>query len=305
MMNQKFNVATLVISSSTYPSERNVRAQKKIFFNQELSGEHIYWYKQGSSEQLNGERYKLINNDLYLDVPDDTLNMGRKTLLAFEWLNKNVDYDYVVRPTPSSYINFKNLNEYILNHYIDKEVVYGGKIQQTNDKYGSPIFFASGSSLILNKNCVDLILENQDSWDHDYWDDVGLAVLLNELDIKPTGGDRFDIHGNPYKQQIDLGYYQYRCRSDNHYGYPRLIESHVLKYIHNLCSSKKKHIVIRKIRSLIIEFLGFIYIYQFGWKIYSFLRKITKLILPKSIYKYLKNKLFLRISSFKHKRFKT
>ena len=58
MMNQKFNVATLVISSSTYPSERNVRAQKKIFFDQELSGEHIYWYKQGSSEQLNGERYK-------------------------------------------------------------------------------------------------------------------------------------------------------------------------------------------------------------------------------------------------------
>ena len=304
-MNQKFNVATLVISSSTYPSERNVRAQKKIFFDQELSGEHIYWYKQGSSEQLNGERYKLINNDLYLDVPDDTLNMGRKTLLAFEWLNKNVEYDYVVRPTPSSYINFKNLNEYILNHYIDKEVVYGGKIQQTNDKYGSPIYFASGSSLILNKNCVDLILENQHSWDHDYWDDVGLAVLLNELDIKPTGGDRFDIHGNPYKQQIDLGYYQYRCRSDNHYGYPRLIESHVLKYVHNLFSSKKKHIVIRKIGSFIIEFLGFIYIYQFGWKIYSFLRKITKIILPKSIYKYLKNKLFLRISSFKHKRFKT
>ena len=37
-----------------------------------------------------------------------------------------------------------------------------------------------------------MILENQHSWDHDYWDDVGLAVLLNELDIKPTGGDRFD-----------------------------------------------------------------------------------------------------------------
>ena len=68
-----------------------------------------------------------------------------------------------------------------------------------------------------------MVVKNQNLWDHDYWDDVGLALLLNQLGIEPTGGERFDVFGNPYKQDIDLNYYQYRCRADNHYGYPKFI----------------------------------------------------------------------------------
>ena len=76
-----------------------------------------------------------------MDIDDDTLNMGRKTLLAFEWLLDNKEFDYVVRPTPSSYVNYKNLNEYILKNYANKNIVYGGTIQKTNDKYGNEIEF--------------------------------------------------------------------------------------------------------------------------------------------------------------------
>ncbi len=303
-MNQKLKIATLVISSRTYPAVRNMNMQKKLFFNQEIKYEDIFWYRQGRSNELDGRKYNLVGNDLFLDISDDTLNMGKKTLLAFDWLNNNIDYDFLVRPTPSSYIDYKNLNQYINDNFLNKEIVYGGKIQETNDQSGNLVSFASGSSLILNKRCVDQILQNQDLWEHDYWDDVGLALLLKKINIFPTGGERFDVQGNPYKQQIDLSYYQYRCRSDNHYGYPRIIEAHVLKAIHEKLSSKKKSKMMIKINSLMIEILKFFYIHHFGWKVYLLVRKVIKIFLPISIYNFIKKMFIKQITSFKLKRFK-
>lgn len=307
-MTKELKIATLVISSTTYPAVRNMKMQKKIYLNNNKNSKNInniFWYRQGTYEQLKGAKYNLIDNDLFIDISDDTLNMGRKTLLAFEWLNENIDYDFLVRPTPSSYVNFNNLDTYIKEHFVEKEIVYGGKIQETKDKEGNTIQFASGSTLILNKQCVDLVLKNQNLWDHDYWDDVGLALTLKKLGVDPCGGDRFDVTGNPYKQKIDLSYYQYRCRSDNHYGYPRLIESHVLKSIDELFSRKNKHQVFPFFKSSILELLRFFYIYQFGWKVYSFFRLISKFLMPNSLYFKIKRVSYKKIESFKHKRFKT
>ena len=59
------------------------------------------------------------------------------------------------------------------------------------------------------------------------------------------------LRGTLIRQNIDLTYYQYRCRSDNHYGYPRIIEAHVMSSIHKLFNEKK----LGKIKSLQILFL--------------------------------------------------
>ena len=32
--------------------------------------------------------------------------MGLKTIMAFEWAIENVEFEYLIRPTPSSYVNF-------------------------------------------------------------------------------------------------------------------------------------------------------------------------------------------------------
>ena len=109
-MFSKIKVATLIISSNTYPANRNVRAQKKIYANSKSS---IYWYRQGHKDQLNGKQSNLIGNDLFLDVSDNSISMGKKTLMAFEWAEKNLDYDFIVRPTPSSFVHFSNLEKFI------------------------------------------------------------------------------------------------------------------------------------------------------------------------------------------------
>ena len=57
----------------------------------------------------------------------------------------------------------------------------------------------------MNKQCVELIIKNQNKWDHSLWDDVALSKLMTELEIKPIDVKRFDVKGNIFKQKIDIG----------------------------------------------------------------------------------------------------
>ena len=50
---------------------------KKIYANSKSS---IYWYRQGHKDQLNGKQSNLIGNDLFLDVSDNSISMGKKHL---------------------------------------------------------------------------------------------------------------------------------------------------------------------------------------------------------------------------------
>ena len=303
-MDNGIKIATLIISSNTYPAKRNCNTQKKIFKLEGFEQNRTFWYKSGSKNHLNGEKYCLLNSDLLINTSDSSLNMGLKTILALEWLEKNIDYDFVVRPTPSSYLNYKNLKNFITENLLEEEYVYAGKVQNTNNKSGEKIDFVSGSTLILNKKTVKAIIDNKNLWDHSYWDDVALSIVMNDLGIKPQFGDRFDIEGNPFKQNIPLNYYQYRCRTDNHYGYPRFLETSNLKILHKIFSSQKIGIIKRGILFLYYEISKKLYIYQFGWKIFTLIRSIFKKLLPNKLYIFVKNRYIKQIENFKNVRFK-
>ena len=67
----------------------------------------------------------------------------------------------------------------------------------------------------------------------------------------------------PIFKKYSTDFYQYRCRADNHYGYPRLIESHVLNI--NELSIGNKHSKFKNIFMSLIEVSKFfIYINLVG-----------------------------------------
>ena len=297
-------IATMVISSNTYPAVRNSKMQKKLFLNGSFSNNLTFWYQAGDQKQLNGNKFNLIENDLFIDTSDSTLNMGMKTLLAFEWLEQNYEYDFVVRPTPSSYINHDNLVNFIKSNLLDDKYIYAGKLQSTNNKYKEPIDFISGSTFILNRASVQRILENKNKWDHSYWDDVALSILMSDLNIEYQEAERFDVTGNPLKQNIPTSFYQYRCRADNHYGYPRYLESINLKLIHKISNNQKLNGVSKIFLNIFYNISKFFYIYQFGWKVYELTKKVVKKILPQFIYKNIKKIFINKIENFKNVRFK-
>ena len=297
------NLKILILSSNTYPSLRNSKVQKKVFSNNEYTN-NVLWYKGGSTEQLRNKDANLIESDLYINASDDALGMGDKTIKSFEWMLENTDFEYLFRTNTSSYFSYSNLVSYIEKHFEDEEYVYAGKIHTTNDSRGNPVDFASGSGYILNRNTVKKIVENQNLWEHESWDDVSLALLLRKLNLKPVDARRFDIEGNPYKQEIDIDQYHYRCRIDNHYGYPRLLETFVLRYLSKLHNRKKTNKLLILFNSLIFEIFRFFYISQFGWKVFNLIRKVLKFLLPKKVFKLVKRLLNKRIYNFKLVRFK-
>ncbi len=304
-MSNNIKTLTLILSSNTYPSLRNMKMQKKLLLNQNMNfANNIYWYRSGNEAILQNKKYKVVKNDLYLDADDSSLGMGEKTLLAFEWALENFDFDFLMRTNTSSYINYQNLNRYIKDNYLDQEYVYSGAIHETNDVDNNTVKFASGSAFLLNRKTVNLIVENKDYWDHQYWDDVSLAILLSNQNISPVEGLRFDITGNITKQSVDTSYYHYRCRSDNHYGYPRFLEIYILKILHQLSSGNRLNFLRKNFYNIYFEFCKLFYIHQFGWKVFTMIRKILQNVLPVFVYKKIKNTLKNKIDKFKLVRFK-
>ena len=88
MIVNNLKIATLIISSNTYPATRNTKAQKKIYLNSSKPQKDIYWYRQGERSQLSGKSSNLIGNDLFLDISDDTLSMGKKQLWRLSGLSR-------------------------------------------------------------------------------------------------------------------------------------------------------------------------------------------------------------------------
>ena len=200
-MSNQIKIATLIISSNTYPAKRNSNAQKKIFFREGFDKNLTFWYRGGTPSELNNEKFKVHHNDLLIDTDDSTINMGLKTIMAFEWLENNVDYDFVVRPTPSSYINYKNLYRFISNNLTDNQYIYCGKVQSTNDKSGKKIDLCY-STLILNKKSNKQLLQ-QHRWDHRYWDDVALSLLMKDLNTNIKIAQGLTLK-EPFKSNIPL-----------------------------------------------------------------------------------------------------
>ena len=71
-MNKDINIATLIISSNTYPANRNSKAQKKLFFQQGFNPQLTYWYKAGNKKELKGKKFKVNKNRI------SNINMNAK-----------------------------------------------------------------------------------------------------------------------------------------------------------------------------------------------------------------------------------
>jgi len=298
-------ISILLLSSNTYPSVRNSKIQKKIFYNQKIKLKHIYWYKQGSPKILQNSEALLEDKNLYINADDSSTGMGMKTIKAFEWMINNTNSDYIFRTNTSSYVSIENLQKHINDNFLNKKYVYSGKIHSTKDKNNNEISFASGSGYLLNRKTIELIIEKQNEWQHEYWDDVSLGILLKKYNIFPTDAKRFDIKGNIYKQKVDLTSFHYRCRIDNYYKYPRFLEYYVLRYLNKIDLGKKSILIEDAFMNVLFEISRIFYIQQFTWKLYLIFRALSKKVFPKFLIDFMKVKFKKQLDSFKHKRFKT
>ena len=275
-------ILILVLSSKTYPSSRNKKAIKKTWGSNLQDNFKIIFYESGEVE-------KIIDDTLFVEIDTSSKNLGYKLLLALDWCSRNIDYDFIFRTNTSSFVNTKELENYISNNLIDKEYAYCGiPLVRDYKESDKKVNFLSGAGIILNKKTTQLILNKKKNWDHNEWEDVALGKLLEENGIPFTSGRSQDIENNFYNNIIDKTNYHYRCRLDNHYGYPRFLESFVFADLYKILKFRKLNKLEIFVKKNLFYFLKILRIDSPRFKIYKVLKFFTKIILPKKIFNYLK-----------------
>lgn len=273
----------LVLSSSTYPSARNKRAIKETWAKNVHEGVEVIFYSAGKNEKFNGD-------ELIVECGEDTSDIGFKTIKAFEWCTKNLDFDFIFRTNTSSYIEVKNLVNHISTLKPEIEHLYQGfKASLPKNENRNKIDFVSGAGILFSKSVIELLVKNKNEINYDEWDDVAFALFLKKHNIYPREGNRFDIKGNIFKLNIDKSFYHFRCRIDNHYNYPRFFEYYVIHELHNRIIGVKTNKLFKSLLSFLFEISKKFYVQQPFWKVYEILKKLIKIFLPKVAIKILKN----------------
>ncbi len=282
LVNPHIKILILVLSSNTYPSSRNKEAIKKTWGSNLSDNFRIIFYESGEDE-------KIVEDTLFVQTDTSSKNLGLKLLLALDWCNKNIDYDFIFRTNTSSFVNKVQLENYISSNLIQKEYVYCGiPLIRDYKESQKKINFLSGAGIILNKKTIQLILKNREYWDHNEWEDVALGKLLEENNITFLTGRRQDIKNNFYNNLIDNTNYHFRCRLDNHYGYPRFLESFVLADMHKILNLKELNNKEKFIKKYIFYFLKIFRVDSPRFKIYRVIKYFLKKVLPKQIFNHLK-----------------
>ena len=111
-------------------------------------------------------------NRLFLPINESWGTINKKTFLMFEHIKKNFEFDFLIRTNSSSYIDIKNL----LNFLKDKPTnnYYSGKLGNRHNQYQ----FGAGSCYILSRDLLDYIVDNENLWDFHLPDDVAVAAIL-------------------------------------------------------------------------------------------------------------------------------
>jgi hypothetical protein len=178
MINKK--VVILVMCSSNTVYKEIEESIKETWFNLKTEDVDIIFYKDNN--QVN----EVIINDCDLLIPcnDGFETLGKKTLMAINWVNENYNYEYIYRSNLGAYVNPSKLLKFLDDK--PKTNFYCGIIGKTENYFGLSVTFASGSGYFLSKDVVEILLRNKSLWMHHIIDDVALGDLLSKFKIYPS-----------------------------------------------------------------------------------------------------------------------
>jgi hypothetical protein len=275
--NQSPKVLILVANSTSYPSKLMVPLISKTWGKDNRV--ETFFYQGGVKSAYHDE------NKIYLNISNSYEDAPIKTMEVLKYINKNFEFDFVFRVTTTCFINIANLLSFLkniesTNCYLGQEDIY----PPTRDSNTEVVRFLSGAGIIISKDVVKKIIDNEESYEHKlYADDVALGKLITEkTNIPFQEGFREDYYyGLPKTKNINPNNYHYRFKLNVQY-FPRYLECLVLINLHykfkiNVFESKYWQIIF----SIIDFYLHIIFLF-------------FKLINPKYI-KYLLHKLINNI----------
>ena len=207
----------ILVMSSCHPEYAALEDSiKETWYNYRNDDVEIIFYKGSGSTHFD-------NVNLYLECVDDFNGLGQKTLLAFDFVLQNFDFEYIYRSNLGAFVDVTKLLSFLKDK--PKDSFYCGVIGTDTYYFNKEVKFASGSGYFLSKDLVKLVSDNKHLWPHHAVDDVALGYLMSLLDIEiDTSAVRKNVCNNSISynlaselvDEIDEQYlYHIRLRSDD------------------------------------------------------------------------------------------
>ena len=160
-------------------------AEMKKVFNKHIKKLHledevfVYDYV-GDADELHEE-----NNTIFCTAGDNLMSTYHKTIECLNYIDKNIEYDYIFRTNTSTFINIELM--YNLIKKIDEQklgdIVYGTEIISVPNTFCPRLndFYLRGNGLILSKNKIKLILKHRfDFMNSDDYPNAGMSYHVYE-----------------------------------------------------------------------------------------------------------------------------
>jgi hypothetical protein len=251
----------LVLAAHAWPYPILLYGIRRTWASVDVDGVTTLFYYGGKSHSLRGRR---------LTVPaSDALPAGEKTVASFEYVLAAYDFDILFRSSCSTYVDLPNMQAFLRSDGIPGPRFYRGL---TSIHEG--VLFAAGSGYFLSRDLVQLVVEQQDQWNHSLPDDVALADLLGRNGIQPASLIRIDYRSARDIHDVDTTQFYFRCKTHSPWRIGDLRA--MLKLHQSFCQSRGE-----TARSLLLQ------VTTAGGKIYSVclttrwhLRQIIRRIVP-------------------------
>ena len=164
-------VLILVLSADVPPYDEMMQTSQNTWDSINIEGCETLYYCD-ASEKPNTEKV------IYVDTVYNLFTMGRKDLLAYEWILANKEFDYVARVNSSCYVNKKELIKYVQN-LPEKDLFSGFTVPVEN---GDPYMWG-GLQFVISRDVIQKMVDNKWNWNHKVMEDQAMSELVRSLGI--------------------------------------------------------------------------------------------------------------------------
>lgn len=169
-------VLILVLSADFSHYERMIHTSQRTWDSVKLEGVETVYYC-GLKGNTN------IPKVVYLPIDESLLNMGHKTIMAFEWALQNKEFDYLARVHSSTYVDKNNLIEYVQS--LPNENVFAGVEALSQNGFQ---FCWGGGHYLVSRDVLQKIVDNKGKWRHEVMEDESMSLVVSGLGIPFTAG---------------------------------------------------------------------------------------------------------------------
>lgn len=219
----------LILTGPNYFERRNVIRETWLSnFPSDMKKYFVIGTKSLSQEQVGTLEYEhSIHEDLVLlhDFHDSYFNLTSKVIQSFDWLSRNVNFEFVFKGDDDTFVNVERLYQELMRIKCDK--LYWGffdgraNVKKTGQWAESEwvlcdhyLPHARGGGYVLSRDLVEFIVKNAPLLKRYNSEDVSVGAWLAPLEVKRFHDFRFDTEfvsrgcSNQYivthKQSVDM-----------------------------------------------------------------------------------------------------